>query len=255
MPGPDVGHGDTEVHADALAAQDLGDVVVRLVRERAEQGVAEVDDVDLRGRHGEVTELRGQRVVDHVRERAGELDARRPTADDDEVQRALVDQGGVAIGGLEHAEDLRAQPRRVIEGVERERVVRRARGAEEVRLRSGRQHDRVPAVLAPVRGRDGQLLRIERGHVLELDVDVRPVVEQAAQRVGDVGRRELARRDLVEQRLELVVVVAVQQRDLDVVLLRQPLRGPDAGEAAADDDDVALSVATVRWHAGLHSPG
>ena len=91
--GPDAGHGDAEVQAHALAAQDLGDVVVRLVRERPEQRVAEVDDVHLRGRHGEVAVLRGQRVVDHVRERAGELDARRAAADDHEVQRARPRSG------------------------------------------------------------------------------------------------------------------------------------------------------------------
>ena len=43
-------------------------------------------------------------------------------------------------------------------------------------------------------------------------------------------------RHLVEQRLELVVVVAVEERDVDVVLLGEPLRAADAGEAAADHD-------------------
>ena len=52
-----------------------------------------------------------------------------------------------------------------------------------------------------------------RGHLAELDVDVLVVAEQLAQREGDVARGELRRRHLVEQRLELVVVVAVDQRD------------------------------------------
>ena len=54
--------------------------------------------------------------------------------------------------------------------------------------------------------------------------------------------RQLRGRHLVEQRLELVVVVAVDQRDAHVVVLGQPPRAADAGEAAADDDDVALPL-------------
>ena len=74
----------------------------------------------------------------------------------------------------------------------------------------------------------------------ELDVDVGVVAEELAQRERDVAGGQLRGRDLVEQRLELVVVVAVDQRDADVVLARQPPDAADAGEAAADDDDVQL---------------
>ena len=83
----------------------------------------------------------GHRLVDQVGERPGELDAGRAAADDDEVQRALVDQRRVAVGVLEDAEDPRAQARGVVERVERERVLRGARGAEEVRLRAGGEHE------------------------------------------------------------------------------------------------------------------
>jgi hypothetical protein len=49
--------------------------------------------------------------------------------------------------------------------------------------------------------------------------------------------------DLVEQRLELVIVVAVDQRDVDLVVLGQPLGAAQPGEAAADDYDVLAVVA------------
>ena len=39
---------DAQMQLHALAAQHLGDVGVRVVGERAEQGVAEIDDVDPR---------------------------------------------------------------------------------------------------------------------------------------------------------------------------------------------------------------
>ena len=60
-----------------LRVEHLGDVVVRLVGERRQQRVAEVDDVHLRRADGEVVVLDGHRLVDQVGERAGHLDAGR----------------------------------------------------------------------------------------------------------------------------------------------------------------------------------
>ena len=54
-------------------------------------------------------------------------------------------------------------------------------------------------------------------------------------RSSDVGDGQLAGGDLVEQRLELVVVVPVEQRHGDVVL-GQLLGASHAGEPAAEDD-------------------
>ena len=180
------------------------------------------------------------RLVDEVGERAGELDAGGSAADDDEVQRALVDQRRVTVGVLEHADDARSQPLGVIEAVERERVLRGARGAEEVRLRARREHDRVAGERPPVRGGHAACHGVQRLDRAQLDVDVRVVREHLAQREGDVARRQLRGRDLVQQGLELVVVVAVEQRDVHVVVAREPAGAADAGEAAAHHDDVEL---------------
>ena len=163
----------------------------------------------------------------------------------------LVDQRRVAVGVLEHAEDARAQPLRVVERVERERVLVGARGAEEVRLRAGRQHERVagrsarPSVVVTVRVAGS----IEATSA-SLTSMLASLAEELAQRVRDVARRELRGRHLVEQRLELVVVVAVDQRDVHVVVLGQPPGAADAGEAAADDDDVPLPVGRSAGMAG-----
>ena len=59
---------------------------------------------------------------------------------------------------------------------------------------------------------------------------------------------------LVEQRLELVVVVAVDQRDAHVVVLGELAGAADAGEPAADDDDVAPAVAVQATWAGSCRP-
>ena len=50
-------------------------------------------------------------------------------------------------------------------------------------------------------------------------------------------------RDLVQQRLELVVVVLVDERDVDVVVLRERAGAGDAREPAADDDHAVVGLA------------
>ena len=54
-------------------------------------------------------------------------------------------------------------------------------------------------------------------------------------------------RDLVEQRLEQVVVAPVDEGDVDPVVLAQLLRRVQAAEAAADDQD-AVSGRRRRGH-------
>src|SRR4029079_14075618 len=55
-------------------------------------------------------------------------------------------------------------------------------------------------------------------------------------RPGDVLGGELRTRHLVEQRLELVVVIAVHQHHVDP-LIAQLLRTGDAGQSPAQDED------------------
>ncbi len=62
--------------------------------------------------------------------------------------------------------------------------------------------------------------------------------EQAADRHGDVRGTERRHRDLVEQRLEQMMVLAIEQRDRDARHVAQPLRSVQAGEAGADDEDL-----------------
>ena len=61
-------------------------------------------------------------------------------------------------------------------------------------------------------------------------------MEEIAQRMPDGVRLEQARRHLVQERLEGVVVVLVDQHDVDVGLLQLPC-GADTREAAAEDQD------------------
>ncbi len=74
-------------------------------------------------------------------------------------------------------------------------------------------------------------------------------------RPGDVLGGELRTRHLVEQRLELVVVVAVHQHHVDP-LVAQLLRTGDAGQSAAQDEDpIGRRVGPVHQRHLLESVG
>ena len=155
------------------------------------------------------------RPRDHVGQRAGRLDAGRAAADDDEVERPAVDQRGVAVGGLEHAEDPRAQPLGVVERVQREGVLARRRASRRSSAREPAASTTAsPSSVSPSVGGD-------RARSPGRSTPPRP---SSRRRCGGCGTAcaartrcslggELGRRDLVQQRLELVVVVAVEQRD------------------------------------------
>ena len=80
------------------------------------------------------------------------------------------------------------------------------------------------------------------------DPDVVLLVKEVANRVSDCGLLEQPGRDLVEKRLEGVVVVLVDEHDVDVAL-RQLLGGADTGKAAAQDEDAGTPA--VRFGRAL----
>src|SRR5262245_32174888 len=92
-------------------------------------------------------------------------------------------------------------------------------------------------------------------------VDVEPrvalVVEEVADRMPDRGLLQEARRDLVQERLEGVVVVLVDEHDVDVGLL-QLLGRADPAKAASEDEDarprLVRSLAHVRSRYGRRAP-
>ena len=91
-------------------------------------------------------------------------------------------------------------------------------------------------------GVHGARVEVEAADLGEQHAGVVLPAQDAAQRRRDLGLGEDARRHLVEQRLEQVVVGAVDQRDLDR-RAAQRARGGQAAEAAADDQDAVGRVA------------
>jgi len=89
----------------ALVLEDLGDVAVGLAGERLEQGVPVVDQRDPCLAGVDLAVLAGNGHLDHVAQRAGDLDARGPAAHHDHVERAALHERRIALDLLEQAKD------------------------------------------------------------------------------------------------------------------------------------------------------
>ena len=136
---------------------------------------------------------------------------------------------------------------RVGQGVEGERVVGRSFDAEEVDLRAQPEHEVVVAQRLELVEGHLALLEIDAGDPILVDAHVVLLVEEVADRMADRRLLEQPRRDLVEERLEGVVVVLVHEHDVDVALL-QLLRGADPGKAAAEDEDTRSLAVLSSGH-------
>ncbi len=250
--GFDGGDRGAELEYDALVLQHLGGVGVRLVGERGEHDLAVVDERDRGGGDVEVVIPLGHHLVHEVGERAGGLDARGAGTDDDEVQRAPLDARRVEVGILEQPQHAVAQDFGIDRRVQREGVLLGARDAEEVRFGTHGHHEVIAREPRAVVGGHGPGGRVDRHDLRELDIDAALLAEQSAQGTHHVAAVELSGRDLVQQRLELVVRVLVDEGHVDTGGA-EVLRARHSGEAGADDHDSGRGASLSRGHARVHT--
>jgi hypothetical protein len=206
-------------------------------RERGQELVPGLDQDHPGAGHGD----RGVVGPEHHREQLGQgtrgLHAGGPAPDDHEVELALLDHRGIGVRHLEALDDVVPEPDRVLQRVERDRVLGRTGDAEPGRHRADGQDQMVVGDLAPVGESHHLALTVDADDLAPAHVQVALAVEQPAHRVGHVGRVQARGGDLVEQRLERGEVLAVDKGDLDRQLVQAPGRG-QAPEPGTHDHDV-----------------
>ena len=120
-----------------------------------------------------------------------------------------------------------------------------AGGAEVVDLGAEAEHEVVVGDRRDLLELDSPRVEVDRGHACLVDRRVVVVCEQIAQGMPDSCLVEQPGGELVEERLEGVVVVPVDENDLGVGVL-ELLRRADSGEPAAEDQDTRTSVTGHR---------
>ena len=92
-------------------------------------------------------------------------------------------------------------------------------------------------------------VEIEADGLIHEDFDVLIFADDGADGLRDLGRREHGEGDLIEKRLEGVMILAIDEGNVDGKLC-ETHRGVDSGEASSDDHDaLAYGVACrhVLW--------
>ena len=187
------------------------------------------------------TEVAPQRARRELANLARDLDSGGTGADDDDGEPfALLRRVSRDLGDLERAEDAPAQLERVVDRLHTRREQREL-VVPEVRLVGAGGDDQavvrdLQLVHAELPGLDHLAVEIEALDLGQLDLHVLVLAQHVPQRRRDLPGREDAGGDLVEQRLEQVVVPPVDQGDLDVELGEPPAcRQPT--ESAPDHHD------------------
>jgi hypothetical protein len=107
-------------------------------------------------------------------------------------------------------------------------------------LRAGREQQIVVLELAAV-GHDRAAVDIDALGLGLQHADIAHMREQAADRDRDIRGAERRHRDLVQQRLEQMMILAIEQRHSHAGHVAQPLGRIDARETRADDEDLLHS--------------
>ena len=171
----------------------------------------------------------------------GHLDTGRPAADDDECQIALAGVGS-SLGVLECRQHAAANLGCFLNRLEPRCMHLPFRFAEIVVHGAGSDDEAIEwdSLLAEQHSPAGN---VKTRDFTKYDAAIMLSPEHGTQRRRNIGRRQAARGDLVQKRLEQMKVAAIDQGDVDVGATQRLRRGEPA-ESAADNDDL---VAIGHW--------
>src|SRR5436190_4424607 len=107
--------------------------------------------------------------------------------------------------------------------------------------RAGREDEPIVSKLPAAGEADAIAQSVDAGHLIKDHPDVAGSREDAADRPGNIGRRERRGCNLIEQRLKDMVVAAIDNGHVDGAA-GEPLGRGKPAESAADDDDTRSLV-------------
>ena len=191
-------------------------------------------------------ELTVQRVPRDLGDHAGELHAGGTATDDHEREQCVaLACGARAFGRFERQQKPSAHLERIFDALEAGRVLLPLRVPEVPVPRARGEHEIVKRDLhrAAVQ-RNPPRVRIDTIHVGHHHGHVGLIAQQRADRHADVRRVQHGGGDLIQQRLEQVVIGAIEERDAHGRVGQSP-RGRDTGEPAADDHHMRTRIRRV----------
>ena len=185
-----------------------------------------------------MAEIACERLTRDLRQRAGELHSRRAAANDDERQeRPTPRLVGFTLRSLEREEHPPAHHQRIVKRLE-PRCAFLPVVVPEVRVRGAGGNDEKVVRRLTVAQDHPLTCRVDRASIGEKHFHVPLLAKNPADGRGDVSRRERRHRDLVEKRLEHMMVPSIQQGNVNG-RAAQRAGGIKTAKPATDDDNAS----------------
>ncbi len=236
----DLLHHHARLHLYAQPGERLRGLAREVLRERREHPRGAVDEEDPRLLRVDRAEVVPQGLPRDLADRAGQLHAGRPRADDDERQPgAPPGRIGEALGDLEGVEDLVPDGERLFDALQARRPLAPFLMPVIGALRPGRDDQGVVRERGAVGQHDVPCGRIDVHHFAEQNARVLLAPENAPQGRSDVACGQGPGCHLVEQRLEDVMVAPIDERHVDRRRFQRTCR-PKSAKSAADDHHLLI---------------
>ena len=178
-----------------------------------------------------------ENIAPHFGENAGQLHPARAATGDHEMQIRRARFARLGAGGFQLRKDIVADGERVAERFHRIGVLLHFAVAKIIGLRAEGDDECVVGDAVALFEEDALGGGIDARHRAFAVTGARVAVEQLAERVTDIRGRHEARRDLINQRREKVVIVLVNQGDAVLRIAAEIAREIHTGETAAEDDN------------------
>ena len=248
----DVGHAGVHTQFHTEVFELAGGGRAQPIAEGSEWLLAAVDEHHPHRRRIERRELTLQAPRGQLADLPRDLDSGGTGAHDDDGEPfpPFLGSGG-RLGELERAQDAAPQLHGVVDRLHAGRVERELVVAEVGLTRPGGDDQRVVRELdalsvgSPDRVHDAAF-EIEPLDLEELDGDAGNAAQHVSERRRDLPGREHAGRDLVQQRLEEMVVASVDQRDLDALDVAEETAAGRPPKPPPDHDHVMRHSSSMR---------
>src|SRR5207253_2533312 len=208
----------------------------KFLRERRQDARSRLEQEDARAGRIDLAEIAHQHRPADVGDGASQLHSGGSASHDHEAKEpALCRRILLVLRRFERGEEPPPDLRRLLQRLQTRGELLPFRMPEIAVLGAAGQHEEIPAELGPVLQRDALAAEIDAGDAPEAHLGVGGARELGADRDRDVRRVQARRRDLVEQRLEEMMIALIDDRDADAEV-------PPLAHAACD----ALYVIEAR---------
>ena len=206
--------GGSQAHLDAEPLERPARVSAQAFVKYGQHMRPRFDECDLGAARIDATEVADKRMVRELRDRARKLHARRSRADDHELQKALTRRRvGSHLGPLECHEDLAPDQRGIVDAFQARRDACPVVMAE-IRMSRARREDEIVELDLAAAPEDAAASRVDADDLVHEHGRLFLLAQDRARGPGDIGRRQCGNGDLVQERLEQVIVVPIDYGDV-----------------------------------------